>query len=84
MTEKKTHHEKVIEGKAVSPAQIQLNNFFKKLRKDLQNFQRDENFKKIIGLVLLLLGLRWLRAWILGLLFIILGILLLVGYFDKN
>jgi len=50
----------------------------------LGNFNREDNLHMIFGIVLLVFGLYQLRAWLLGLLFIIVGILFVTGYFEKG
>ena len=50
----------------------------------LENFNREDNLHMFLGIILLVIGLYQLRTRLLGLLFIIVGILFVTGYFEKG
>lgn len=85
MVEKKNAAtEKPLEGKSVKKSRVGDADFFQKLWEDVKSFEWDDNFQKVLGIALLIIGLRWLRAWLMGLIMIVLGILFLTGYFDRK
>jgi hypothetical protein len=50
----------------------------------LENLNREDNIHMLIGIILLVIGLYQLRARLLGLIFIIVWILFVTGYFEKG
>ncbi len=80
VTEEKT----IFEWEAVTKAQAEAKDAIKKGGEWLKKFNREDNIHKILWVVLLLIGLRQLRDWILWLILIIFGILFVTGYFEKN
>ena len=47
-------------------------------------FNREDNLHMFLGIILLVIGLYQLRTRLLGLVFIIVGILFVTGYFEKG
>jgi len=50
----------------------------------LDGFNREDNLHMFLGIILLVIGLYQLRTRLLGLVFIIVGILFVTGYFEKG
>lgn len=50
----------------------------------LNGFNREDNLHMFLGIILLVIGLYQLRTRLLGLVFIIVGILFVTGYFEKG
>lgn len=50
----------------------------------LSGFNREDNLHMFLGIILLVIGLYQLRTRLLGLVFIIVGILFVTGYFEKG
>jgi hypothetical protein len=50
----------------------------------LEGFNREDNLHMFLGIILLVIGLYQLRTRLLGLVFIIVGILFVTGYFEKG
>jgi len=73
----------IFEWEAVTKVQAEAKDAIKKGGEWLKHFNREDNIHKILGIVLLLVGLRQLREWILWLILIIFGILFVTGYFEK-
>jgi len=56
----------------------------KKQANFLDGFNREDNIHMLFGIILLVVWLYQLRARLLGLVFIILGILFVTGHFEKG
>ena len=56
----------------------------KKQASFLDGFNREDNLHMFLGIILLVIGLYQLRTRLLGLVFIIVGILFVTGYFEKG
>lgn len=75
---------KKVATKVVSAAKATASTAKKSEPSFFENFNREDNLHMFVGIVLLVIGLYQLRQWILGLIFIIIGILFVTGYFEKG
>lgn len=80
---KKTATKKAVVAKAI-PAEKVANTAAKKSAGFLDGFNREDNLHMFLGIILLVIGLYQLRTRLLGLVFIIVGILFVTGYFEKG
>lgn len=83
MAVKKTATKKAVAAKVV-PATKVTAPAAKKSAGFLDWFNREDNLHMFLGIILLVIGLYQLRTRLLGLVFIIVGILFVTGYFEKG
>jgi len=81
-TKKKTTSKKVV-AKATPTVKATVTSATKKSGSFLDGFNREDNLHMFLGIILLVIGLYQLRTRLLGLVFIIVGILFVTGYFEK-
>ncbi len=80
---KKTATKKAVTAKAIPAAKVTAP-AAKKSAGFLDGFNREDNLHMFLGIILLVIGLYQLRTRLLGLVFIIVGILFVTGYFEKG
>lgn len=84
MAVKKTATKKTVAAKATPVAKAVVTPAAKKSAGFLDGFNREDNLHMFLGIILLVIGLYQLRTRLLGLVFIIVGILFVTGYFEKG